>query len=97
MNLPGASSTEMNPKAEDPIVDFMEHQKAITSMGASMRLGEYDCVLKEGSLAFKAYGKTRIKERHRHRYELNNRYLDQLEAAGMKCSGSIPNLTSLRW
>jgi CTP synthase len=105
MNLPGASSTEMNPKAEDPIVDFMEHQKAITSMGASMRLGEYDCVLKEGSLAFKAYGKTRIKERHRHRYELNNRYLDQLEAAGMKCSGINPEsnlvevveVPALRW
>ncbi len=105
MNLPGASSTEMNPKAEDPIVDFMEHQKAITSMGASMRLGEYDCVLKEGSLAFKAYGKTRIKERHRHRYELNNCYLDQLEAAGMKCSGINPEsnlvevveVPALRW
>ncbi len=105
MNLPGASSTEMNPKAENPIIDFMEHQKAITSMGASMRLGEYDCVLKEGSLAFKAYGKTRIKERHRHRYELNNRYLDQLEAAGMKCSGINPEsnlvevveVPALRW
>ncbi|MGI6573644.1 MAG: CTP synthase [Fermentimonas sp.] len=105
MNLSGANSTEMNPKAEDPIIDFMEHQKAITSMGASMRLGEYDCVLKEGSLAFKAYGKTRIKERHRHRYELNNRYLDQLEAAGMKCSGINPKsnlvevveVPALRW
>ena len=70
-----------------------------------MRLGEYDCVLKEGSLAFKAYGKTRIKERHRHRYELNNRYLDQLEAAGMKCSGINPEsnlvevveVPALRW
>jgi CTP synthase len=105
MNLPGASSTEMDPKAKDPIIDFMEHQKAITSMGASMRLGEYDCVLREGSLAFKAYGKSRIKERHRHRYELNNRYLDQLEAAGMKCSGVNPEsslvevveVPALRW
>ncbi len=105
MNLPGANSTEMNPKAEDPIIDFMEHQKAITSMGASMRLGEYDCVLKEGSLAYKAYGKTRIKERHRHRYELNNRYLEQLEAAGMKGSGINPDsnlvevveVPALRW
>lgn len=105
MNLPGANSTEMDPNAEDPIIDFIENQNGITSMGASMRLGEYDCVLREGSLALKAYGKTLIKERHRHRCEFNNRYKEQLETAGMKCTGINPDsnlvevveVPSLRW
>ena len=105
LNLEGANSTEMDSKAEHKIIDLMEEQKHITNMGASMRLGSYDCNIKKGSLTFKAYGKTKIKERHRHRYELNNQYKDMLEAAGMKCSGYNPDsdlvevveVPTLRW
>jgi CTP synthase len=105
MNLPGANSTEMDPKAADPVIDLMEEQKNITNMGASMRLGAYECVLRKGSLAYEAYGKSRVSERHRHRYELNNRYKDALEAAGMKCAGINPDselvevveVPALRW
>ena len=105
LNLEGANSTEMDTQAEHKIIDLMEEQKNITNMGASMRLGSYDCNLKKGSLAYKAYGKAKIKERHRHRYEFNNKYKEQLEAAGMKCSGFNPDselvevveVPSLRW
>ncbi|MDD2245819.1 MAG: CTP synthase [Proteiniphilum sp.] len=105
MNMPGANSTEMDPKAEHNIIDLMEEQKHITNMGASMRLGAYDCVLKKGSLAYKAYGKSKVSERHRHRYELNNKYKSQLEVAGMKCTGVNPDtglvevveVPALRW
>ena len=105
LKLEGANSTEMDTKTEHKIIDLMEEQKHITNMGASMRLGSYDCNIKKGSLAFKAYGKTKIKERHRHRYELNNQYKEQLEAAGMKCTGFNPDsdlvevveVPELRW
>ena len=105
MKLEGANSTEMDPKTQDPVIDLMEEQKNITSMGASMRLGAYDCALRKGSLAHKAYGKTRVKERHRHRYEFNNQYKEALEAAGMKCTGVNPDsdlvevveVPNLRW
>jgi CTP synthase len=91
MNLADANSTEMDPKTEYKVIDLMEEQKHITNMGASMRLGAYDCILKKGSLAYKAYGKTKIQERHRHRYEFNNQYKDQFEAVGMKCTGINPD------
>jgi len=105
MGLEGANSTEMDPKAEHRVIDLMEGQKHITNMGASMRLGAYDCVLKKGSLAYKAYGKTKIQERHRHRFEFNNEYKDRFEAAGMKCTGVNPDsdlvevveVPALRW
>ncbi len=105
LNLPGANSTEMDPKAEDKVIDLMEEQKHIFNMGSTMRIGTYDCILKKGSLAYKAYGKSKIQERHRHRYELNNKYKTELEAAGMKCSGINPDsdlveiveVPSLRW
>lgn len=105
LNLPGANSTEMDPKAEDKVIDLMEEQKHITNMGASMRLGAYDCILKKGSLASKAYGKLKIQERHRHRYEFNNEYKSKFEAAGMKCTGINPDselveiveVPGLRW
>lgn len=105
LKLEGANSTEMDIKAEHKVIDLMEEQKHITNMGASMRLGSYDCNLKKGSLAYKAYGKTKIKERHRHRYEFNNQYKEQLEAAGMKCTGFNPDsdlvevveVPALRW
>ena len=91
MGLVDANSTEMDPMTSHKVIDLMEEQKHITNMGASMRLGAYDCLLKKGSLAFKAYGKAKIQERHRHRYEFNNQYKDQFEAAGMKCTGINPD------
>jgi CTP synthase len=73
------------------VIDLMEEQKNITEMGGTMRLGAYDCELREGSRAAEAYGKaTTIRERHRHRYEFNNKYRDEYEAAGMKCVGINP-------
>jgi len=91
MNLPDANSTEMDPNTAHNVIDLMEEQKHIINMGATMRLGAYDCVLKKGSLAYRAYGKAKIQERHRHRYEFNNKYKEQFEAAGMKCTGINPD------
>ena len=91
LNIQDANSSEFDPKAGDKVIDLMEEQKHITNMGASMRLGAYDCIIKKGSLAYKAYGKTKISERHRHRYEFNNQYKDRFEAAGMKCTGVNPD------
>jgi len=85
-----ASSTELNPKTHNPVIDMMEEQKKIVNKGGTMRLGAYDCKLKKGSKAYGAYGETLIHERHRHRYELNNKYLEQLEHAGLKAVGVNP-------
>ncbi|MGN6419124.1 MAG: CTP synthase [Pseudobacter sp.] len=90
LNLKEAHSTEMNPNTPDPVIDLMEEQKNVTAKGGTMRLGAYDCSIKEGSLAHKIYGKTTISERHRHRWEFNNKYLPQFEAAGMVASGKNP-------
>jgi len=86
-----ASSTELNPKTKHPVIDMMEEQKKITSKGGTMRLGSYDCKLKKGSRAAAIYGETMIQERHRHRYEFNNKYLDQIEEAGLKATGINPD------
>lgn len=85
-----ASSTELNPKTLHPVIDMMEEQKKISNKGGTMRLGAYDCKIKKGSKAFAAYGETLIQERHRHRYEFNNKYLDQIEQAGLKAIGINP-------
>lgn len=85
-----ASSTELNPKTHNPVIDMMEEQKKIVNKGGTMRLGAYDCKLKKGSKAYAAYGETLIHERHRHRYEFNNKYLEQLEHAGLKAVGVNP-------
>ena len=86
-----ANSCEMNANTTHPVIDLMEEQKAIKEMGGTMRLGAYDCELREGCKTYKAYnGKSSIKERHRHRYEFNNKYLSEFEAAGMKCVGINP-------
>lgn len=86
-----ANSTEMNPDTAAGVIDLMEEQKSITQMGGTMRLGAYDCLLREGSGACEAYGgATEISERHRHRYEFNNRYKEEYEAKGMKCVGINP-------
>ena len=86
-----ANSAEMNPDTPHNVIDIMEEQKNITQMGGTMRLGAYDCELREGSRAAEAYGKaTIIRERHRHRYEFNNKYKEEYESAGMKCVGINP-------
>lgn len=89
--LEAASSTEVNKKTEFPIIDLMEGQKRINVKGGTMRLGAYDCELTEGSLATKAYGSRKISERHRHRYEFNNKYRAQLAEAGLQFTGSNPD------
>ncbi len=85
-----ASSTELNPKTKNPVIDMMEEQKKITIKGGTMRLGAYTCKLKKGSKAHHAYGESTIHERHRHRYEFNNKYLEQIEEAGLKAVGTNP-------
>ena len=86
-----ANSREMDEQTPHNVIDIMEEQKSITQMGGTMRLGAYECALKEGSRAFEAYGKeSMIKERHRHRYEFNNKYKEEYEAKGMKCVGINP-------
>lgn len=86
-----ASSTELNPHAKHPVIDMMEEQKKITMKGGTMRLGSYACKLKKGSKAHAAYGETLIQERHRHRYEFNNKYLEKIEEAGLKATGVNPD------
>ena len=91
LGLKDAHSTEMEPNTPDPVINMMEEQKKIKMMGGTMRLGAYPCEVKEGTLAHKIYGKTAISERHRHRYEFNNDYLEQFEASGMKATGVNPD------
>jgi CTP synthase len=90
LNLTDANSTEMDPTTTHNVIDLMEEQKSISNMGGTMRLGAYDCELLPGSTPAKAYGKTLVSERHRHRFEFNDEYLAQFEAAGMKCVGRNP-------
>ncbi len=91
VGLKGADSTEVNSKTKYPIISLMEKQKKITRKGGTMRLGAYPCEVKKGSIAATAYGKTKISERHRHRYEFNNKYLDQFVANGMVATGINPD------
>jgi CTP synthase len=91
LGLEGANSTEMDRSTPYNVIDLMEEQKNVTNMGGSMRLGAYDCVLKKGTILYKAYGKDLIQERHRHRFEFNNEYRTQLEEVGMKCVGENPD------
>lgn len=85
-----ASSTELNPKTKNPVIDLMEEQKKITAKGGTMRLGAYTCKIKKGSKAHHIYGESTIQERHRHRYEFNNKYLEAIEEAGLKAVGTNP-------
>jgi CTP synthase len=86
-----AHSTEMNPMTPYPVIDLMEEQKGISEKGGTMRLGAYSCLLKEGTVAYQAYGKNFVRERHRHRYEFNNNYLADFEKHGMIPSGINPD------
>lgn len=85
-----AHSTEMELATKFPVIDIMKEQKNITLKGGTMRLGEYPCVLQKGTKALSVYGKQKIFERHRHRYEFNNKYLKEFEDAGMIASGINP-------
>lgn len=90
LGLTDAASSELDGKTEHPVIDLMDEQKEITNMGGTMRLGSYPCHLKEGSFIYAAYGKSDITERHRHRYEFNNAYLEQFEKSGMMATGVNP-------
>ena len=90
LGLAEANSTEMDTKTPYNVIDLMEEQKSITSMGGTMRLGAYRCRLASGSRVAKAYGTNEIMERHRHRFEFNNEFRSQFETAGMKCVGENP-------
>ncbi|AKP53686.1 CTP synthase [Cyclobacterium amurskyense] len=91
LGLKDASSTESDPDCKDPVIFLMEEQKGVKQMGGTMRLGAYPCEMKKGSKAYTAYGKSKITERHRHRYEFNNKYLKVFEEHGMIATGKNPD------
>ena len=91
LGIEDAHSTEMEPHTPHPVINMMEEQKTITDKGGTMRLGAYSCKLKRDSKAFQIYGKAQISERHRHRYEFNNDYLERFERAGMRPTGINPD------
>jgi len=86
-----AHSAEMDPATSHNVIDLMEEQKSVTNMGGTMRLGAYDCTLRAGSRVAEIYGTSQISERHRHRYEFNNRYKEEYEKHGMQCVGVNPD------
>ena len=86
-----ANSSELDENTTHPVIHIMEDQKYIEKMGGTMRLGAYPCVLGDGTLAQELYGSKEISERHRHRYEYNNLYREELEKAGLKVSGTSPD------
>ncbi len=90
LKLEGANSTEFEASPPHPVINMMEEQKKIIDKGATMRLGSYECALTPGTRAAKAYGAESIRERHRHRYEVNNAYVEQLKRGGMVISGINP-------
>lgn len=89
--LKGANSTEFDENSAYPVIDLMAEQKNIKGYGGSMRLGAYDCHIKKGTKAYDVYGATKISERHRHRYEVNTDYIEQLKRAGLVFSGMSPD------
>ena len=91
LGLKDAHSTEMDANSSNQVISIMEEQKKIKLMGGTMRLGAYPCEIQEGSLAHQIYGTTHISERHRHRYEFNNDYLNQFQENGMIASGTNPD------
>jgi CTP synthase len=91
LGLKDSNSAEFSNTTQNPVIHIMEEQKGIDKKGGTMRLGSYPCILKKGSLAEKLYGKEKIDERHRHRFEYNNEYKEKLESAGLICSGTSPD------
>ncbi|MDF9831872.1 CTP synthase [Ereboglobus sp. PH5-5] len=90
LKLDDVNSAEFAPGCANPVINLMEEQKKVIDKGATMRLGSYDCALTPGTLAAKAYKQSKVRERHRHRFEVNNAYIDQLHRAGMIVSGINP-------
>ncbi len=90
LGMKDATTAEIRPNSPNPVIDLMEEQKSLTAKGGTMRLGAYKCRLEEGTLARMIYGKDMISERHRHRYEVNGKYVEALAAAGLKPSGRNP-------
>ncbi len=91
LGIAAANSTEMDENTSEPVIDLMEEQKMVTEKGGTMRLGAYQCAIQPGSLAHQIYGSEMISERHRHRWEFNNKYLEAFENAGMIASGKNPD------
>ena len=91
VGIKDANSKEFDENAQNPVIDLMLEQKNVHGYGGTMRLGAYDCVLKKGTKAALAYGTERISERHRHRYEVNNEYLDRIAEKGLVFSGMSPD------
>jgi CTP synthase len=88
LGLTDADSTEMDQATSNPVISLLEEQRIITDRGGTMRLGAYPCNIKEGTKAATAYKQSQISEIHRHRYEFNNKFLDQFEDAGLTISGT---------
>ena len=91
LNIKDANSAEFDKETKHQVIHIMEGQKKVTKKGGTMRLGSYPCIIKEGTLAQKVYGKSEISERHRHRFEYNNEYREVMEKAGLICSGTSPD------
>jgi CTP synthase len=91
LQLPTAHTTEFDVKTSDPIIHILPNKKKDSELGGTLRLGNYPCILKKGSLAERIYGSTSIVERHRHRYEFNTDYIPRFEAAGMEICGTSPD------
>jgi CTP synthase len=89
--LDGANSFEVDEKTDHAVIDLLPEQRAVREKGATMRLGAYPCVLRPGTKAYAAYGRSEISERHRHRYEFNPDYRDRLSHAGLVLSGTSPD------
>jgi CTP synthase len=90
LSLNDANSSEMDSKTDHAVIDLMQDQKSVIDMGGTMRLGAYACEITPNTLAHRVYGRTEISERHRHRFEFNNEYKDEMEKAGMIFSGMNP-------
>ena len=88
--LKNANSEEFDPKSTDPVIHIMQDQKTLEDKGATMRLGAYSCALKKESVAYSAYEKEDVSERHRHRFEFNNNYRKEFESKGLRISGINP-------
>ncbi|MBE0448403.1 MAG: CTP synthase [Actinobacteria bacterium] len=91
VGLQGANSSEFDPSTPYPVIDLLPEQKSIEDMGGTMRLGAYPCVIEDNTIASKAYRELEVKERHRHRYEVNDKFVDALADAGLVLSGLSPD------
>lgn len=91
LGLDGANSTEFDADTPHPVVDILPEQKKVKDLGGTMRLGAHPVIIKEGSMAHELYGSTEISERHRHRYEINPEYIEQIEELGLKFTGRSPD------